>query len=267
MERMAGGRAGKSPRKQPRPGFDGDKPKPLTSLTNVEIQELFHPVLFDEVGGKFGTGDILLFYGTESSKSKLIRNFQVENCWFNHAAVVIRDPPDEVLAAYPKVRRVPNHTYIFEVAEQRHGMVGLRMFLDEYAKRTHPTTYIFWRQLCMGPEASWRARDYPGLCKMLIDAKDIPYEKGYVNFVLAKLHMNGEDLSSLFCSEAVMWALKAMGVVRADVNCSQYFPRHLSEHLKPGKLARVMPRGHYEVERLLLGPYMPPMPPMPPAPS
>lgn len=71
--------------------------KSISKLSEKELDEHFSMRLFDEAEGDFGTGDILLFRGTEGF-SKLIKFSSISI--FSHVMIIVRDPSDEVKKAY-----------------------------------------------------------------------------------------------------------------------------------------------------------------------
>eukprot|EP00906_Rhabdomonas_costata_P031758 RCo044823 len=235
-----------------RVGFDGNGQKSFKALSGDELHAVFNPIKLEDALPLMGTGDILGFYGSDAAVDNFNRTMQ-GNSWFNHVDMIVRDPPDYVLTDFG-IPPDPTNVYVFETNVDESGgtfMYGIHLFLEMYQRRLPDSTYVFWRRLVdtgRGPGV----QAYPGLPAMLMKARRLPYEKNPSQFMLGLLHRSTEDLSSIFCSEAVMWAFKTMGLVSQDTVCSNYMPIDFCFHLRPDRIKKRQRLGRHEPERLLL---------------
>lgn len=233
-------------------GFEGETHKSFLDLTGDELHALFDPIALEEAIPLMGTGDIIGFWGTDTGMDHFNRGVQ-GNSWFNHVDMIVRDPPEHVMKDF-KIAPDPSNVYVFETNMDDFGgttMYGIHLFMENYQRRTYPTTYVFWRRL-VETKKGRGVDDYPGLGEMLKKARTLPYEKNPTQFMLGILHYSGEDLSSIFCSESVMWAFRTMGLVPQDLVCSNYMPVDFCHNLKPERIRKRMLFGRHEPERLLL---------------
>jgi hypothetical protein len=130
-------------------------------------------------------------------------------------------------------------------------MEGMHDFLIRNQQRLGALCFIAWRQL-IETGLSTRADAFPGLLSMLEKARATPYEKNPLQFIEGWAKLSCEDNSSVFCSEAVMWALKEMGITSMTTVSSDFMPIDFSAIQSPRSLDDVLIRGNYTSERQLL---------------
>jgi len=186
----------------------------------------------DEATPQMGTGDLLMHHGTRATSE--VMEFTMW-CYFSHAVFVMRDPPADVLQLYGVTTESADGLYAYESTADVHGnqITALADWITINKQENGDEYILVWRKVevsdpdCAGPERPFSC--FPGLEDMIHEAHGRPYETHKMEMVKSLVNANKkEDLSSLFCSEMVMWAYKAMNLVPSDINASNWPTNRLS---------------------------------------
>lgn len=168
------------------------------------------------------TGDIVLFRG-ESFASRLIQ--RVTRSAWSHVAMVIRVPEYDFLALWES-------TTLSDIADLRSGeprrgvqLVPLSERVRRYAGAI-AVRRLFGVTLGSGDRAALKA--------LRRELRGRPYERSCLDLARAVWDgaggANAEDLSSLFCSELVAEAYRALGLLGDGVPSSEYTPADFAAH-------------------------------------
>ena len=169
-----------------------------------------------ELGAILDEGDVILFSGRQLGETCQQRLMGIE---YNHVGLIVRTSTACGTAG---------ELSVLEACVDGVGHYPLRFCLDvlTWAKKAHRFHKIAVRRLRvrgspLGDEERVALRRY------VVQMVGRSYEKKPLSMVRAFLGVrNTEDLSSLFCSELVAGAYKAMGLLPEDKASADYLPVH-----------------------------------------
>lgn len=213
--------------------------KSISKLNEKELDEHFCMRMFDEAEQDFGTGDILLFRGTEGF-SKLIKVSSISI--FSHVMMVVREPSEDVRKAYGISKDEKEKVFVFESdseIEQHEGggvqLIPLRKWIELTQTYYHDNkdTLLCWRKL-VDFDLKPVEKEFD---EFLISMAGKFYKKNKTQLAKALFEWNKkEDLESIFCSELVAAAYKVMKLIPQNKKSNNYVPRDFTSSLrKEGK--------------------------------
>jgi len=195
--------------------------------------ELAEDVSLDHFLREAATGDILLRHGTTRNSKVLQRGMP---CYFSHVAMLVVDPPADVLGAYglEAPARDPNKIYVWESSGERvpprYAKAGTRMlpwgrWVRLERRRHGPEYFLAWRRF-RGLEPERKAALHAAVGSLA----GTPYEKDRFTMILAWAGglNRRENVESVFCSEVVAYALKRAGLLEQQRLASNCTTAHFS---------------------------------------
>eukprot|EP01012_Entosiphon_sulcatum_P039642 TRINITY_DN5246_c0_g1_i1.p1 TRINITY_DN5246_c0_g1~~TRINITY_DN5246_c0_g1_i1.p1 ORF type:complete len:246 (+),score=31.32 TRINITY_DN5246_c0_g1_i1:31-768(+) len=173
-----------------------------------------------------GTGDILMHHGTSSTSVKME---VVMHSFFSHTAMVIRDPPADLLELYAATDDASDGPdrgiFVFESTTIVNGtrLTPIRTWALRERARNGEFYCLVWRRLERGLPGPHFSDTPPAFSQMMRTARTVPYEQSKSQLFKAVAGKNRtEDLSSVFCSELVAWALQEMALLPQSENASNW---------------------------------------------
>lgn len=194
-----------------------------------------HPVSYEEVRERLGTGDIVLFSG-KGRISQIIKWFSGTE--YSHVAMVVHAVDQDAVFLWES-------TTLSNVADVETGTYrkGVQLVpLSDRLERYEGTVWV--RHLAPALSAGQRA----ALWQFRREVAGRPYERKKVELFLSLFKDRGiggcrrqEDLSSLFCSELVAEAYQRMGLLpdvdQGGLPSDRYTPDLFAEGHSPQLLA------------------------------
>eukprot|EP01012_Entosiphon_sulcatum_P008439 TRINITY_DN14577_c0_g1_i1.p1 TRINITY_DN14577_c0_g1~~TRINITY_DN14577_c0_g1_i1.p1 ORF type:complete len:293 (+),score=44.73 TRINITY_DN14577_c0_g1_i1:41-919(+) len=230
----------------------------LKKMSEEERDAIFCSQPFSEVAPYMGTGDVLLLHGTELF-SAIIKSST--RSWYSHAAMVVREPPLEILQLYDIAAKPdPYGLYVFEsdteTEDQRQGggvqLLSLTAWIDDLKDYYKDFFFLSWRRLTLRPphpaagDPIRRAVSFPKFLQVLRDAHGRSYETKKPQLVAAVIRRNTtEDLSSIFCSELVAWGFEGLDLLPEENNASNWIPAMFSAIHSDVISTKIQPNGGY----------------------
>lgn len=210
---------------------DSKDPPPLIKLVDslISTPSLDKQYLYTDLAPELQTGDLILLAGAESGGA-LIKFF--DGAQFSHSAIIIRSKCTSELFLY---EATPNHHNAVDV---RTGKVlhGVQVVPFRYKVFSGWYSRVAVRRL-VGITDEEREDIYQKLLLFRKQMEGKPYEKNYLELVLAAFNIDQDwlqslpdydNLNSLFCSEMVAAAYQKMGVLDDKASPSDFTPNDFS---------------------------------------
>lgn len=200
----------------------------IGGMSDNELDTYFNMKLISDVKEQFGTGDVLLFRGTEGF-SKLIKISSI--CNFSHVMSLVVNPSKKIREVYG-LKDESETIFVFEADSEIESHEGGGVQLMELTKWIHATAHYYnndyntllcWRKL-VGVDESKRKNEIE---EYILSMAGKLYEKDMQELAVSVMGWNRkEDFDTVFCSELVAgFMMKGLDVLDTTRKANNYVPR------------------------------------------